>query len=162
MSELRVDLNTLLGAPAGERLPIERDVAKPAFDDLERPESLVVSGTVEQLDEGWLVSGTAQLSVELTCVRCLRTFRQTVRAEFSEEFSRQPDPDQFPAEEARIDLTEMLRSVLLLAVPDRPLHNSDCRGLCDVCGKDLNAQPHTHPERSQPRENPFSVLKKKR
>lgn len=162
MSDLRIDLNTLLGAKVGERLEFERTVPAPQLKDLSKPESLTVSGYVEALDNRWLVSGSTALSVELTCARCLKEFRKTVEADFSEEFSRTPDGDQFPAEETRIELTDMLRSVLVLALPDRPLHSPDCKGLCPVCGQDLNERPHTHPEPAQPKENPFSALKKKR
>jgi uncharacterized protein len=159
-NNLRIDLNTLRGAAVGERVEFEREVAKPKLGDLEKPESLSVSGYVEALEDRWLVSGSAEVTVELTCVRCLREFRQTVSCSFAEEFSRKPTGDQFPAEQTRIDLTEMLRAVLVLAVPDRPLHSSDCKGLCDICGKDLNTELHTHKKPGKP--SPFESLKRLR
>jgi uncharacterized protein len=33
-----------------------------------------------------------------------------------------------------------------LALPDQILCRPDCAGLCPVCGKDLNAEPHAHDE----------------
>ena len=39
-----------------------------------------------------------------------------------------------------------------LELPDKILHAEDCAGLCPVCGKDLNVEPHTHEEHhSDPR-----------
>jgi uncharacterized protein len=33
-------------------------------------------------------------------------------------------------------------------LPDKILCRPDCAGLCPVCGKDLNAEPHEHVEES--------------
>jgi uncharacterized protein len=32
----------------------------------------------------------------------------------------------------------------VLALPDQILCRSDCAGLCAVCGRDLNVEPHEH------------------
>jgi uncharacterized protein len=37
-----------------------------------------------------------------------------------------------------LDLSEVLRQNLLLAVPMQPLCRPDCAGLCPTCGQDLN------------------------
>ena len=34
--------------------------------------------------------------------------------------------------------------LLALSVPDQILCRPDCAGLCPVCGKDLNVEPHRH------------------
>jgi len=43
-----------------------------------------------------------------------------------------------------LDLSAWARDALALALPDKILHDPDCAGLCPVCGKDLNAEPHEH------------------
>jgi uncharacterized protein len=43
-----------------------------------------------------------------------------------------------------LDLSGWARDALALALPDKILHDPDCAGLCPVCGKDLNVEPHTH------------------
>jgi DUF177 domain-containing protein len=45
-----------------------------------------------------------------------------------------------------IDLSAWARDALALALPGKILHKPDCAGLCPVCGKDLNDEPHTHDE----------------
>ena len=35
---------------------------------------------------------------------------------------------------------------IALALPDKILCRPDCAGLCPICGKDLNAEPHEHVE----------------
>jgi len=45
-----------------------------------------------------------------------------------------------------IDLSGWARDAIALALPDKILCRPDCAGLCDVCGKNLNDEPHTHEE----------------
>jgi uncharacterized protein len=46
----------------------------------------------------------------------------------------------------RLDLSGWARDALALALPDQILCRPDCAGLCPVCGKDLNVEPHEHEE----------------
>jgi uncharacterized protein len=48
----------------------------------------------------------------------------------------------------QLELTAWARDAIALALPDQILHAPDCAGLCPVCGKDLNDEPHTHLEES--------------
>jgi len=45
----------------------------------------------------------------------------------------------------------------MLEIPINPICKPDCKGLCSVCGEDLNARDCGHQSRSE--ESPFSVLK---
>jgi len=45
-----------------------------------------------------------------------------------------------------IDLSAWARDAIALALPEKILCRPDCAGLCDVCGKNLNDEPHTHDE----------------
>jgi uncharacterized protein len=47
-----------------------------------------------------------------------------------------------------LDLTAWARDILALALPDKILCRADCAGLCPVCGKDLNNEPHVHDEQA--------------
>jgi uncharacterized protein len=49
-------------------------------------------------------------------------------------------------DEDRLDLSAWARDAVALALPDQILCRPDCAGLCPVCGKDLNAEPHAHDE----------------
>ena len=39
------------------------------------------------------------------------------------------------------------RDAVALELPEQILCRPDCAGLCPVCGKDLNVEPHEHLER---------------
>ncbi len=51
-------------------------------------------------------------------------------------------------EDDRLDLSSWARDALVLALPTKILCRPDCAGLCPVCGKDLNVEPHVHEETS--------------
>lgn len=55
-----------------------------------------------------------------------------------------------------LDLAAWSRDAVALALPDKILCKPDCAGLCPVCGKDLNAEPHTHEEETT--DSRWSVL----
>jgi uncharacterized protein len=44
----------------------------------------------------------------------------------------------------RLDLSAWARDAIALALPDKILCRADCAGLCPVCGKNLNDEPHEH------------------
>jgi uncharacterized protein len=50
------------------------------------------------------------------------------------------DVDVYPYEGEAVDLEPLLREQLVLAMPFAPLCREDCKGLCPVCGVDLNRE----------------------
>ena len=46
----------------------------------------------------------------------------------------------------RLDLAGWARDATALALPDKILCRADCAGLCPVCGRNLNDEPHAHDE----------------
>jgi uncharacterized protein len=45
-----------------------------------------------------------------------------------------------------LDLAAWSRDAVALALPDKILCRAECAGLCPVCGKNLNNEPHIHEE----------------
>jgi uncharacterized protein len=46
----------------------------------------------------------------------------------------------------QLELSAWARDAIALSLPDQILCRTDCAGLCAVCGKNLNAEPHEHEE----------------
>jgi uncharacterized protein len=54
--------------------------------------------------------------------------------------------------EDKLEVGAWVRDAIALALPEQILCRPECAGLCPVCGKDLNAEPHEHvEERIDPR-----------
>ena len=113
-----------------------------------------LNGNVELIrtPDGILVRADLHTSVELTCSRCLTQFSMPVRFKVDEEFlptvdimtgARLPETeDTDPATLIDIhhllDLTEIVRQDLNLALPYVPLCRNECKGLCPNCGQNWN------------------------
>jgi uncharacterized protein len=80
-----------------------------------------------------LVTGTLDTAVVLRCGRCLREFTRPLRV--AQFVVHQP-----LAGEDSVDLTANVREDILLELPQRALCSPDCKGLCPVCGQDLNTK----------------------
>jgi len=84
-------------------------------------------------------------------MRCLG-FAELERDVTAREFY---DPDAPVGDELHSDyvarehlrVSAWARDAIALELPDQILCRPDCAGLCPVCGKDLNAEPHEHLER---------------
>jgi uncharacterized protein len=82
------------------------------------------------------------------CMRCLADAVVDVALDAREYHAADPGADEELRSEYvvddQIELTAWARDAIALALPDQILHDPDCAGLCPVCGKDLNVEPHTH------------------
>jgi uncharacterized protein len=102
-------------------------------------------------DRGILVEGELRGSLVVPCSRCLADVAAPIAIQIEDIF--QPTVDVvrgtfIPVDEEDtallineqhiLDLSEVLRQNLLLAVPMQPLCRPDCAGLCPTCGADLN------------------------
>ena len=85
------------------------------------------------------------------CMRCLG-FAEIDRLVTAREFF---DPDAPASDDLhsdyvlndRLQLSTWARDAVALELPEQILCREDCAGLCPVCGKDLNVEPHEHLER---------------
>ncbi len=99
--------------------------------------------------------------LKLTCSRCLEEFER----EFSEkttyylkagseelvEEKQLADEDIFTMYYAteEIDLKPLMREMVILSVPMKPLCRPDCKGLCPVCGVNWNYETCEHMNQEQ-------------
>lgn len=96
-----------------------------------------------------LVQGRVHGTREVQCARCLQMAQQPFDEEFLETYSHKQEI---------IDIMFLVRQTLALTEDIRFLCRPDCKGLCPMCGQNLN----TAPCRCQPENlSPFAVLKGK-
>ena len=95
--------------------------------------------------------GHVKTTLELPCSRCLEPFtlpvdqafdlRYQPHAQNTGEGEREIEEDDLTTafyENDEIDLGQLMREQFYLSVPMKPLCQDDCRGLCPVCGTNLN------------------------
>lgn len=82
------------------------------------------------------------------CMRCLADAVVDVSVDAREYHAADPRADDELRSEYVVDdqveLSAWARDAIALALPEQILHDPGCAGLCPVCGKDLNCEPHTH------------------
>lgn len=97
------------------------------------------------------LAGGVQTALELVCGRCLEPFTLPINAPFdlryqphttnTGEGEREIEDDDLSTafyENDVIDLGQLMREQFYLALPMKPLCSNTCRGLCPVCGTNLN------------------------
>lgn len=84
---------------------------------------------------------TAAFQLRHSCDRCLKEFLRDYEYSFDHivvpSINGEND-DYIVADGESIDLNEIALTDLLLQLPTKNLCKDDCKGLCMVCGQDLN------------------------
>ncbi len=120
------------------------------------PASVPAELTVSRASSGTILDLALRVRLEGPCFRCLAdaALELPIRASEYQAFSPGDDEDlRSPyVHDDVLDLSAWAHDALALELPDKILHDPDCAGLCPVCGKDLNVEPHAHDEvRRDPR-----------
>jgi uncharacterized protein len=134
--------DTLPVALEAYRLGGERYLPVPA----EVPAELVV----QRATGGDVYRLRFRVRVHGPCMRCLQDAVVDVPVDATEYQDSEPGAGEELESEYVVDdqleLSAWARDAIALALPDPVLCRPDCAGLCPVCGKDLTAEPHEHPE----------------
>jgi DUF177 domain-containing protein len=146
----------LLKSPVGTSLESDFNEEQVQLDDeLKLSGPITGHARMRHINQGLLVDGWVDLTLEMACVRCLKEFQQPLHVTFEERFVPTVDvvtgaPVRFVDEgddvffiddHHQVDLTEAIRQRTLLELPTAPLCKPDCAGLCPSCGHDLNTGP---------------------
>ncbi len=144
-SPLIVNIAELLRRPGSERdIEIEMKAEVFAFADsrIDDSSDVGVQLHLESIQDGIVLRGKISSSWHLACRRCLRPVADFAVAEVDELFQRViVNPDAYPLVGEQLDLKQMVRELVLLSLPDGPLCQADCPGICLKCGNDLRTSP---------------------
>jgi uncharacterized protein len=149
-----LDLSSLRLRPGEvrhERLEIELDpyvLGGQRYEPL--PYAVPAELEITEVSGGMSFRVTVSAHLSGPCMRCLG-HADVELALTAREFH---DPDADPGDERRSDyvvddrleLSAWARDAIALELPEQILCRPDCAGLCPICGKDLNLEPHEHVE----------------
>lgn len=163
MDSLSFNVAQLLRDPVGSsrRVTVAANLSQlvpelAAATDLGEAAEAEIAGAVRfmRTNAGILAQGKLHAEAVLPCARCLAPTRVPVDVELEEVYAPTIDivtgKSIKPEEEDQalwidahhiLDLTEVLRQDVLLALPVHVLCKEDCRGLCPICGSNLNEGP---------------------
>jgi len=128
---LEINVRHLERGPVGLEGELGMEVLDPdPRDDLVQfPDPVRYNLIVERLGAGLVVQGNLELPLRCICVRCLRPFKRVLAlAPWSCHIPLEGE-DEAAITHDIVDLTPYVREDILLALPQHPLCEPECRGL---------------------------------
>lgn len=175
MQPVILALDARLGE-AGDTLPLKGHLDETSYTLGERefslPSGIDYDLMLTNAGEGILATGILTTHVVGTCDRCLSPAEFDVSGEVDEyylfeepEDTGDDDDDELDfslvSADNTIDLSGALLSSLVMETPFVVLCRPDCKGLCPVCGANLNEEDCGHAaqiEEDRLKASPFAVL----
>ncbi|MBF0206160.1 MAG: DUF177 domain-containing protein [Oligoflexia bacterium] len=117
---------------------------------------------ISGIPEYFIVQGNAEINYWSSCIRCLDPVSRQLyidinacfvhqqlqnKPEYQEEtiaFIENQERELYFINDNLIDIKEFLHEQIRLSIDDFPLHSDECKGLCQVCGENLNHKCCSH------------------
>jgi uncharacterized protein len=148
---MRVDVRELEWGP----LVLKGEVSEADLDfdasEIRVPSKIIVELRAERLAAEVRIRGRFIVEVEVPCSRCLEPVLFPIAAEFDQFYesnAEHPLQGEIALQEKDteigffsgdfIDVNDIVREQILLALPMKPICREDCKGLCPYCGKNRN------------------------
>jgi len=119
-----------------------------AMEGFEFPEPIDVDLLASKSGDEVIVQGRVNATVEMECSRCLESFEMEVDPKIQfviqlldtsqPQYSEDDDFIILPRTTGEYEISDRVREAILLELPLKPLCSEDCRGLCPMCGVNLN------------------------
>lgn len=127
----------------------------------EKPELLSVSEYVKkdvEVDahiiknaDAIFIDGSIEAELTMECSRCLKFFTNTINPNFSVNYLpvlKGSDEEELELNKANMEigfykgdafeLDDLIKEQIILSIPMQPLCITSCKGICQVCGQNLN------------------------
>lgn len=152
-----LDLKDVIGIP-GAKAPFECEISE---DGLKAPavtafiEMPKAVGSVVNTAGALTLTGEMTAKMSCLCDRCGRAFEKSrifpLSLKLAADMEDDDDPEIFPVTGNGVDLDELLRTCFILDMDTKYLCSDNCKGLCGVCGKNLNDGPCSCAKQTDPR-----------
>lgn len=148
---MRVDLTKLEDSRTSFNFTLKPSEIDLEDEELKLIDDVKIEGKLTKHIAQTDVEGEISTQIEIDCSRCLNKVESFLDFPFSaafvtpENYTEQTEKELDLAElevsiieNEEIDLNELAREQILLAVPSQVLCTDDCKGLCRVCGANKN------------------------
>jgi uncharacterized protein len=148
---VRIELENLEGRKGDFAHVYQPDELNPVDERVRLTAPAAVTGKVRLSGNEVFVSGHVDTRAQVECDRCLQPVEAPVSADFTLDYitgSEYESSEVAELTEAEmsvavfdgegLDVDEIVKEQILLAVPTRMLCREDCKGICPECGIDRN------------------------
>ncbi len=138
------DVLTSEGMDIAREVPLEMTCYGNGTESFEILSASPVSLTVSNVEKGKaLLKGSAEMSLRAACGRCLAEVPVDLALEFertilSPETEGEEMDDQNFMDGFSLDVDALVHDEILMNWPAKILCKDDCKGICPVCGQNLN------------------------
>lgn len=132
--------------------------------------ALPVTLSVEYVFDGsgFNVKGSIHTAFHSECARCGKEFIEPFETTFDERFEKteserdgEDEQEAYPFAGDELELDDLVRDAILLNMSGYSLCREDCKGMCPICGCDLNSAQCScvREQDAEETENPFLKLR---
>ncbi len=131
-----------LALDVGSTREIHADLAEDQIPDVINTSIMNLHLSIMRIDDGLMLTTDVRSDISLECSRCLIQFPYKLVGQDEESYSQTPDAESYPiSKRLTVDLTQQVVDTIVPAIPQFPLHDQGCKGLCATCGANLNTAP---------------------
>ena len=148
---MRIELENLEGGKGGFAHVYNPEDLSPVDERVTLTARATVNGKIRLAGNEVFVNGHVDTRAQVECDRCLKPIELPVSTDFELEYISGSEYESSDVAElteaemsvsvfdgAAIDVDEIVKEQILLAVPTRMLCREDCKGICPQCGTDRN------------------------
>ena len=148
---MRIELENLEGGKGEFAHVYQPDDLNPVDERVSLAGPATVSGKVRLAGNEVFVNGHVETRAQVECDRCLQPVETPVNTDFALEYITGSEYESSGVAELTeaemsvsvfdgqgLDVDEIVKEQVLLAVPTRMLCSEDCKGICPECGADRN------------------------
>lgn len=109
-------------------------------DVVEFAEPVRIEGTLKNEDDVFVLDAKGQTTMLVACSCCLTPVRKELCFDIKERFAHtgRDDDETETFTGDQIDLADVVRRGIIGELPMKLVCREDCKGLCPICGKNLN------------------------
>lgn len=114
------------------------------IEDFDRVKVASVRGKIKNRAGVVHYNCNVRFTLETFCDRCLTEVRKSVENDFSHILTLEENPetdDLITVCEKSFDLSALVREDIIISLSSKILCKDNCKGLCQICGKNLNEGP---------------------
>ncbi len=149
------------------------EVLKLKAEDVTFEKPIKVELSVTKSQDQLICRGKVRTSAKMECSRCLAEYEESISSDLDFVIDLAGNLEQVKSEEegyffaepssAFFEIDDLVREAIILSLPLKPLCSEDCKGLCPICGTDLNkSQCSCVKEKTDPRWDQLKGLLKKK
>ena len=128
-------------------------------DAIKFDNNIKFNGTLRKGEDFVEITGMVTANFTTSCHACGEEAKNAISFDIFETYRREPADGEFPLVGDEVDFDEMVLENIRLNLPVRILCKEDCKGVCLMCGNNLN-KGTCDCKADNDRVSPFDVLNK--